>query len=185
MGTLLEDLGGVSDAPGGGLILNLRDVRSRAEAEEARRQSEQRLQGLIGTHPNLARVKVCSFDHPPFYVAYEHIPGRPMAQWLEQAGADATPEVRLELVAQLADALEVLDGFEILQEVGLSAHDELLRQVDGGASVMVGDIREARFSYWDENGQVSTQPAFVRLVVIEVMMSGRGIRAVREISLRA
>ena len=61
----------------------------------------------------------------------------------------------------------------------------LLRQVDGGASVMVGDIREARFSYWDENGQVSTQPAFVRLVVIDVMMSGRGIRAVREISLRA
>ena len=61
----------------------------------------------------------------------------------------------------------------------------LLRQVDGGASVLVGDIREARFSYWDENGQVSTQPAFVRLIVIEVMMSGRGIRAVREISLRA
>ena len=60
----------------------------------------------------------------------------------------------------------------------------LLRQVDGGASVLVGDIAEARFSYLDENGQVSTQPALVRLVVIEVMMSGRGIRAVREISLR-
>ena len=60
----------------------------------------------------------------------------------------------------------------------------LLRQVDGGASVLVGDIREARFSYWDENGQVSTQPALVRLVVIDVMMSGRGIRAVRAISLR-
>jgi hypothetical protein len=49
---------------------------------------------------------------------------------------------------------------------------------------LVGDIREARFSYWDENGQVSTQPALVRLVVIDVMMSGRGIRAVRAISLR-
>jgi type II secretory pathway pseudopilin PulG len=60
----------------------------------------------------------------------------------------------------------------------------LLRQVDGGASVLVGDIREARFSYWDENGQVSTQPALVRLVVIDVMMSGRGIHAVRAISLR-
>ena len=60
----------------------------------------------------------------------------------------------------------------------------LLRQVDGGASVMVGDIREARFSYWDENGQVATQPTLVRRVVVEVMMSDRGIRAVREISLR-
>jgi len=60
----------------------------------------------------------------------------------------------------------------------------LLRQVDGGASVLVRDIREARFSYWDENGQTVTRPALIKLVVVEVMMSDRGIRAVREISLR-
>jgi hypothetical protein len=60
----------------------------------------------------------------------------------------------------------------------------LLRQVDGGASVLVGDIREARFSYWDENGQAAAQPALVRLIVVEVMMSDRGTRAVRGISLR-
>ena len=60
----------------------------------------------------------------------------------------------------------------------------LLRQVDGGASILVGDIREARFSYWDENGQAVTEPAQVRLVVVEVTMSDRGIRAVREMSLR-
>jgi hypothetical protein len=60
----------------------------------------------------------------------------------------------------------------------------LLRQADGGASVLVGDIREARFSYWDENGQVVSQPALVRLVVVEVKMSDQGIYAVREISLR-
>jgi len=60
----------------------------------------------------------------------------------------------------------------------------LLRQVDGGASVLVGDIREARFSYWDENGQAATKPAQIRLVVVEVTMSNQGIRAVREMSLR-
>ena len=60
----------------------------------------------------------------------------------------------------------------------------LLRQVDGGASVLVGDIREARFSYWDENGQAATEPAQVRLVVVEVTLADRGIRAVREMSLR-
>ena len=60
----------------------------------------------------------------------------------------------------------------------------LLRQVDGGASVLVGDIREARFSYWDENGHVATQPALVRLVVVEVMMSDHGVRTVRGINLR-
>lgn len=60
----------------------------------------------------------------------------------------------------------------------------LLRQVDGGASVLVGDIRQARFSYWDANGQAVTQPALVRRVVVEVMMSDQGMRAVRDISLR-
>lgn len=60
----------------------------------------------------------------------------------------------------------------------------LLRQVDGGASVLVGNIREARFSYWDANGQAATQPSLVRLVVVEVMMSDQGMRAAREISLR-
>jgi hypothetical protein len=60
----------------------------------------------------------------------------------------------------------------------------LLRQVDGGASVLVGDIQDARFSYWDENGQAATQPTLVRLVVVEVMMADQGIRTVREISLR-
>ena len=60
----------------------------------------------------------------------------------------------------------------------------LLRQVDGGASVLVRDIREVRFSYWDKNGQAVTQPSLVKLVVVEVMMSDQGLRAVREISLR-
>jgi Tfp pilus assembly protein PilV len=60
----------------------------------------------------------------------------------------------------------------------------LLRQVDGGASVLVRDIKEVRFSYWDEMGQAVTEPTQVRLVVIEVTMSRRGVRAVRAIGLR-
>jgi hypothetical protein len=60
----------------------------------------------------------------------------------------------------------------------------LMRQVDGGASVLVGDITEARFSYWDEQGQVATQPALVKLVVVEVRLSEQGLRAIRAISLR-
>ena len=60
----------------------------------------------------------------------------------------------------------------------------LLRQVDGGASVLVGGIRAVQFSYWDENGQAVTELAHVRLVVVEVTMSDRGIHAVRAMSLR-
>ena len=61
----------------------------------------------------------------------------------------------------------------------------LLRQVDGGASVLVRDIREARFSYWDASGQAVTQPGLVRRVVVEMMMSEHGVREVREMSLRS
>lgn len=59
-----------------------------------------------------------------------------------------------------------------------------LRQVDGGASVLVGNIGAARFSYWDENGQTAAQPALVRLVSVEVTMADQKLRAVRAISLR-
>lgn len=60
----------------------------------------------------------------------------------------------------------------------------LLRQVDGGASVLVGNIREVRFSYWGESGQAVTEPTQVRRVIVEVTLSDQAIRAVREISLR-
>jgi hypothetical protein len=58
------------------------------------------------------------------------------------------------------------------------------RDDQGVLSVLVGDIKEARFSYWNENGQVATRPAFIRLVVVEVMMADRQFRAIRAISLR-
>lgn len=59
----------------------------------------------------------------------------------------------------------------------------LLRQIDGGASVLVGDIEIARFTYWDERGQTATQPSLVNRVVVEVSLPTRGVKEVREISL--
>lgn len=60
----------------------------------------------------------------------------------------------------------------------------LLRQVDGGASVLVGDIQEMRLSYWNEQGRREAQASLVRRIVVELVLSGRSTRAVREISLR-
>jgi hypothetical protein len=60
----------------------------------------------------------------------------------------------------------------------------LLRQVDGGASVLVGNIEGARFSYWDEQGKVTALPALVRRIVVEVVLPRHALKAVREISLR-
>lgn len=60
----------------------------------------------------------------------------------------------------------------------------LLRQIDGGASVLVGDIEAARFSYWDEQGKVTAQPAHVRRIILEVALPRHTLKAVREFSLR-
>ncbi|HXH86775.1 MAG TPA: hypothetical protein VNI35_08095 [Nitrospira sp.] len=60
----------------------------------------------------------------------------------------------------------------------------LLRQIDGGASVLVGDIEAVRFSYWDEQGKVTTQPALVRRIIVKVVLPRHTLKAVREIGLR-
>jgi hypothetical protein len=61
----------------------------------------------------------------------------------------------------------------------------LLRQVDGGASVLVEDIQEARFTYWDEEGRPTTMRERIKRVVVEVAMPHQAVRAVRAISLRS
>ena len=60
----------------------------------------------------------------------------------------------------------------------------LLRQIDGGASVLVGDIEDMRFSYWDKWGQVTAQPARVRRIVVEVSRPRQASKVIRDISLR-
>jgi len=58
----------------------------------------------------------------------------------------------------------------------------LLRQVDGGASVLIGDIKVMALSYWNEQGSKTTQPELVRRILIEIWLPHRVEK--REISLR-
>ncbi len=58
-----------------------------------------------------------------------------------------------------------------------------LRQIDGGSSVLVGDIDGVTFSFWDEQGRRTTRPADVRRIVVEVSVPRQAIKVVREISL--
>lgn len=60
----------------------------------------------------------------------------------------------------------------------------LLRQIDGGASVLVGDIEDVTFLYFDERGQSTGQAGSVRRIVVEVVLPRFTARAQREISLR-
>jgi Tfp pilus assembly protein PilW len=59
----------------------------------------------------------------------------------------------------------------------------LLRQIDGGASVLIGNIEGVTFSYWNEQGVRTTQPALVRRIVVEISFL-HAVTERREISLR-
>jgi hypothetical protein len=59
-----------------------------------------------------------------------------------------------------------------------------LRQIDGGASVLIGNIRSVTFSYWDGHGRKTAQPELVRRVVVEIALAHRGAKDRREITLR-
>src|SRR5258706_12423191 len=58
----------------------------------------------MATRPHIARLTSFALDEPPYYVAYEFVAGRPLIEWLKQT--TATQPLKLELMAQLADALE-------------------------------------------------------------------------------
>jgi WD40 repeat protein len=62
----------------------------------------------IGDHPNIVALREVYFDAPPFYVEEEHVAGQDLGTWCEsQGGVGKVPlGVRLEIVAQVADALQ-------------------------------------------------------------------------------
>ncbi len=62
----------------------------------------------IGEHPHIVALREVYFDHPPYYVAMDYVAGRDLKSWSEAKGglAGIPMETRLELVAQVADALQ-------------------------------------------------------------------------------
>lgn len=60
----------------------------------------------------------------------------------------------------------------------------LLRQIDGGASVLIGDIKAVKFSYWNDLGRTTTHPGLVRRIIVEIEFRRSPMKAIREISLR-
>jgi Tfp pilus assembly protein PilW len=61
---------------------------------------------------------------------------------------------------------------------------QLMRMVDGGASVLSDDIQTVQFSYWDERGQTTASLQQITRVVVDVGVRHESIRFVRDISVR-
>jgi WD40 repeat protein/class 3 adenylate cyclase/tRNA A-37 threonylcarbamoyl transferase component Bud32 len=66
------------------------------------------LKERVGDHPHLVRLHDVYLDQPPFYVEMDYVEGADLRTWCnEHGGVAAIPlEMRLEIVAQVADGLQ-------------------------------------------------------------------------------
>ena len=62
---------------------------------------------------------------------------------------------------------------------------KLMRMIDGGASVLMGDLESLHFSYRDEDGRITEHPAHVKRVVLKIGSQYRLHRMVREVGIRS
>ena len=60
-----------------------------------------------------------------------------------------------------------------------------MRQIDGGAGVLIGDLQSARFSYWDEWGKAGAGIGRIIRVAVELMPVVGGTTVVRDVAVRS
>ena len=62
----------------------------------------------VGAQPGIVAVHDVYFDQPPYYIVMDHIDGPTLTGWAEAHAplVSVPPETRLEIVAQIADALQ-------------------------------------------------------------------------------
>lgn len=61
----------------------------------------------------------------------------------------------------------------------------LMRMVDGGAGVLIADLKAVRFSYWDRKGRRTHNPSRVARVVLEIEPPYSWRSEYREVALRS
>ena len=94
----------------------------------------------------------------------------------------------LTVIAPLTRVIPVGASVSMVNRVRYYTHRDdqglirLMRMVDGGASVLVGDLQEVRFSYWDERGQMTTSTREITRVVVDVALWHETIHVVRDMS---
>ncbi|HEY7531914.1 MAG TPA: hypothetical protein VH681_03910, partial [Nitrospiraceae bacterium] len=58
---------------------------------------------------------------------------------------------------------------------------QLMRMIDGGASVLVDDLQSFRLSYWNERGVIANSRQQITRIVVEVLVGRETIGIVRDI----
>ena len=62
---------------------------------------------------------------------------------------------------------------------------QLMRQIDGGAGVLIGDLQSARLSYWDEWGKVGAGIGRIVRVAVELLPVVGDPKVVRDVTVRS
>ncbi|MCS6292789.1 MAG: hypothetical protein H8J66_06910 [Nitrospira sp.] len=62
---------------------------------------------------------------------------------------------------------------------------QLMRQIDGGAGVLIGDLQSVRLSYWDEWGKAGTGIGRIIRVAVELLPVVGDPKVVREVTVRS
>jgi hypothetical protein len=62
---------------------------------------------------------------------------------------------------------------------------ELMRQIDGGAGVLIGNLQSVRLSFWDEWGGAAAQIGRITRVAVELLPAVGAPLVVREVTVRS
>ncbi len=82
-------------------------------------------------------------------------------------------------------ALQVINRVKYYVKENQNGTSNLMRMVDGGAGVLIGELGDLKISYWNDLGQRTTESSEVTRVVLKIHSSQPLHRMVREVSIRS
>lgn len=62
---------------------------------------------------------------------------------------------------------------------------QLMRQIDGGAGVLIGDLQSVRLSYWDEWGKAGAGIGRILRIAVELLSVAGYAKVVRDVTVRS
>ncbi len=98
------------------------------------------LKETLGERDDITRILDWSFEEPPYFIESEHVGGGSLLEWAEGGLAQAPLATRLEIVAQVAEALAAAHSVGVLHKAVKPANILLRIDKQGRPKVMLTDF---------------------------------------------
>lgn len=82
-------------------------------------------------------------------------------------------------------SVEVRNRVTYYSRVDGGDRTQLMRQIDGGAGVLIGDLLSVRLSYWDEWGKAGPEIGRISRVVVDLLPVAGPPTVIREVTVRS